>query len=281
MANLTNLGDVAGSERQKLLDKIRNSPRLDPEQYAEAKEKILSSSSLCIPNCEICGGAGWIRYDVPRDDPRFGKLEPCPNRVKKALTSGDPLYGLTLEEVAALDWSLVRSDVSEGHKAVHRVRMACEVGHGMIFLWGNYGQAKTLLLKIAVAHGLRKGREAAYANVTEILDNLRASYDSDDKAMTELINRSQWWAERPILAIDELDKANETDWVKERLHLLLDRRWVMAVRKQALTVIASNTSPDHLDGYLSSRIEDSRFAGSVIHLDGPDGRKMMEVGDPF
>src|SRR5437763_16992314 len=29
------------------------------------------------PVCSICGGAGYLRYDVPVDDPRFGELVVC------------------------------------------------------------------------------------------------------------------------------------------------------------------------------------------------------------
>ncbi len=29
------------------------------------------------PNCPHCHGIGYVRYDVPVGDPRFGRLEPC------------------------------------------------------------------------------------------------------------------------------------------------------------------------------------------------------------
>jgi len=29
------------------------------------------------PNCPHCAGAGYVRYEVPMDDSRFGRLEPC------------------------------------------------------------------------------------------------------------------------------------------------------------------------------------------------------------
>ena len=35
------------------------------------------TTTLGDPNCPHCGGAGYVRYDVPMGDPRFGRLEVC------------------------------------------------------------------------------------------------------------------------------------------------------------------------------------------------------------
>lgn len=39
------------------------------------------------PACEECEGLGYVRYDVPVGDPRFGKLFPCPNPNCTALSA--------------------------------------------------------------------------------------------------------------------------------------------------------------------------------------------------
>ena len=38
--------------------------------------------TLGDPNCPHCSGAGYIRYDVPVGDEKFGKLETCVCRAK-------------------------------------------------------------------------------------------------------------------------------------------------------------------------------------------------------
>jgi DNA replication protein DnaC len=84
----------------------------------------------------------------------------------------------------------------------------------------------------------------------------------------------EWWNSRQILFLDELDKVNDTAWAQEQMFSLLDRRYQMAVREEALTIIASNSSTDALDGYLKSRLHDRRI-GQVVHLDGKDGRQVV------
>ncbi|HRQ32079.1 MAG TPA: hypothetical protein PLM89_03135, partial [Anaerolineales bacterium] len=37
----------------------------------------LKTGMLGDPNCEHCHGAGYVRFDVPIDDPKFGRLEVC------------------------------------------------------------------------------------------------------------------------------------------------------------------------------------------------------------
>lgn len=181
------------------------------------------------------------------------------------------------ENEAGLSWSAVRPEISDGMKALAVVKPMYERGWGMVFMWGTYGQAKTLIGKILAATAFRDGKTVAYANVLEALDDIRLAFDEDEHKTTELIRRMEWWSNRDVLFLDELDKANETAWAKERLFQLLDKRYQRAVREEALTVIASNKSSDELDGYLKSRLYDARI-GKVVYLNGNDARKVMPNG---
>jgi len=179
-----------------------------------------------------------------------------------------------------LDWSAVKPGISDGMKAMQAVRPAYQQGWGMVFLWGTWGQAKTLVGKILTATAIRDGKKAAYANMSNVLDDIRLAFDEKEHKATELIRRMDWWIKRDVLFIDELDKSNDTQWAQERLFQLLDQRYARAVREEALTVIASNKSDDDLDGYIKSRLNDNRL-GPVVYLNGPDGRKYMQNGYKF
>lgn len=244
----------------------------------------LSQTGDCSPDCPECGGVGYIRHDVPVGHPKFGKVERCPNAQasthKSSLQAGeiDPRVGLTGDEVRNLTWDLVKKGVNQADQACEVTRRAYMSGHGMVFMYGGYGQGKSLVLKIAVAAALNEGKRAAYANLAGVLDDIRMAYDERENKMTELVRRMEWWASLDVLAIDELDKVGQTEWARERIFQLLDARYQRAVRQEALTVIAANyQSTDDLSGYLKSRIEDNRFVanGYVIHLKGSDGRKSM------
>ena len=142
----------------------------------------------------------------------------------------------------------------------------------MVYLFGNYGQAKTLTLKVAVAHSLRSGELAVYANMSDVLDDLRLAFSEEDSSR-DLLRRMEWWKSLPLLALDEIEKVNPTNWAGERIHQLIDARWVQGIRGESVTLIASNKRPDQLDGYLASRIEDSR--NRIVELSGPDGRSTI------
>lgn len=238
----------------------------------------------CSPDCHVCGGVGYIRYEVPLGHPKFGKLERCPRAqamtVEKSLQAGeiDPRVGLTADELRTLSWDLVKKGVNQADQACDVTKRAYTAGYGIVFLYGGFGQGKSLVLKIATAMALRAGKRAAYANLAGVMDDIRLAYDERENKMTELVRRVDWWTSLDVLAIDELDKAGQTDWARERIFQLLDVRYQRAIRQEALTVIASNhESLDELSGYLKSRIEDNRFAsnGYILHLKGADGRKSM------
>ncbi len=278
----TLLKDVAGQVGSALV-KTPSQPLLDQPVAASF------STGICLPNCVICGGSGYIRKNPKADvhDPDFGKVERCPQARRLAFSEAlgrgqvDGRVGLTADEIRNLTWEAIKDGLSDGHKARQVVQSAYQRGHGLVFLYGKSGQAKTLSLKVAVAVALMDGKRAAYANMLTVLDDIRLAFDEKENKQTELVRRVDWWLSLDILAIDELDKTNSTDWARERIFQLLDARYQRAVRQEALTIIAGNYSnTDELSTYLRSRIEDNRFAvnGMVVHLNGPDGRKAVPDG---
>lgn len=214
----------------------------------------------------------------PIDDDEYARLkaQQTEKLIREEEASHTPDYsrlGLHFSEVN-LTWEAVKPNVSDGRKALEAVCPAYTRGHGMIFLWGTYGQAKTLVGKILTATAVRDGKSAAYANVANVLDDIRLAFDEQERKTTELLRRMEWWISRDVLFLDELDKSNDTPWAQERMFQLLDQRYARAIREEALTVIASNKSTDDLDGYLKSRLQDRRV-GPVVYLNGSDGRKVM------
>ena len=240
------------------------------------REDVLTG--FCDPSCEVCKGQGYIRYDFPTHDRRFGKLYPCPKRMKAHLAENGA-GGLDADEVRELSWDKVYDGISHGHRARDAGMELFEKGYGLLFLYGSYGQGKTLVLKIGVASALRKGIPAAYANMSGILDDIRSAFDATESRGTELSRRMDKWMGVDVLAIDELDKANQTQWAREKIHQLLDLRYTRAVRQEAITMVAANLGEgfDSLDGYLASRLRDNRV-GTLVQLNGPDGRTVIKEG---
>jgi DNA replication protein DnaC len=225
-------------------------------------------------DCRKCNGTGWTYYEpqlrwcickctLEREITAKSMAEQVAKRT--ALAN----IGLT-EADLTLDWSVIKPGYSDALKAVEAISPALERGYGMIFLWGTYGQAKTVIGKIMVSLAYRSGKTAAYANFLEALDNIRQAFDAQENKTTELIRR----------ILDEFDKCNDTPWAVERKFQIIDRCYQRAIREEALTVIASNTGDDELDGYIRSRLQDNRV-GPIVQLNGADGRQSMPKGWKF
>jgi DNA replication protein DnaC len=217
---------------------------------------------FCGPDCQICAGAGYTRRDLPLDHPNFGRLQLCPNVDRWALP-GAARYGITRQESLELTWDQI-IDANNFPHVVDAVQQTLDRGYGWVYLFGGFGLGKTLALKIAIAEAIRAGSEAAYVRMAEILDHLRAAF-ADSIQETES-SRLNWWSGLPVLAIDEFDRVRSTGYGEERRFVLMDRRYEQAIRRESLTLIASNTDPRRLPGYLYDRVRDGRF--SVVKIEG-------------
>ena len=115
------------------------------------------------------------------------------------------------ESDLGLEWSNVKPSYSDGIKACTEVQKAFARGHGLLFMWGTYGQAKTLIGKILTVQAYKSGKCAAYANMSAVLDDIRLAFDEQEHKTTELLRRMEWWMNRDVLFLDELDKTNGTE----------------------------------------------------------------------
>lgn len=231
-------------------------PKKAGTRYEEYHQK-----SVCDPDCQICNGHGFVRVDRSIYHPRFGKLEPCPNL--------DPIkfYGTRIglnEKEIKFRWKSLL-DFNKVGEAMTEVKKILDLGHGWLFLWGEFGLGKTTLLKTAIAESLRAGRQSSYTRMVDIIDDLRSAYSTENPSEASA-NRLEYWTDVPVLAIDEFDRIRLTEYAAERRFALMDHRYENALREKSVTIMASNSDPSDLDGYLADRIFDGRF--KIIHLTG-------------
>lgn len=239
------------------------SPGEDPRENPS-----FSVPGSCADDCPLCHGFGWVRFDREVGDPLFGKMSLCPNLLSSAL-GGDS--GLNERELK-LSWSAV-SEINQAGAAVAAIKRTFERGRGWVYLWGQPGLGKTLILTVAIAEMIRSGRPGVYTRMADILDDLRKGF-GDDQPKGEEQRRVDRWASLPLLAIDELDRVRSSEYSDEKRFALLDRRYQAALRGNSITLLASNRDPRGFDDYLSSRIFDGRF--SVVKLAGADVRPIAE-----
>ena len=203
----------------------------------------------CSPRCEICGGVGFVRYDLPVVDQGFGKVFPCPNLDRVKFPQHD--CGLAENELI-LSWEQLL-DLNGALEIARKIR---DLKSGQIYLFGDYGLGKTHILKTAVSQAVKAGRQAHYLTTTGFLDDLRLSFDAENPN-TSIYGRLRFWSSVPLLALDELDRESATPFAQERLSQVLDERWQGAIAGRLVTLLASNSRPEELPDIL---IQESRTA---------------------
>lgn len=229
-------------------------------------------SGPCSEDCEICHGIGWIHHDRQPGEAGFGQLDLCPNATKRHTQNRCGLY---YDEVEDLNWSQIRPFSASTTLASDAVKEVIERGYGLVYLWGDHGLAKTLILKIAVAETVRRGAQGFYALVSDVLDEIRDAYSETDPAESA-VERIERLTSSYLLCLDELERISETGWAKEKVFQILDRRHVSAIRQETITLIASNTSPANLSPALADRFSDGRH--KVIQVTGASARPHMSEG---
>jgi DNA replication protein DnaC len=241
------------------------------------RRELVPRRYLCDPNCPDCHGSGFVGVKSVEPSPwgtgevEVERFRDCDRQMLKFQAAASRLS----PDELALRWADVE-DMDDAKAAEKLIREVMQAASGWVYLHGDPGIAKTVLLKVAVAESIRQGVQAAYTNMSAILDDLRAAYDTN-APNEESIARLDRWTRIPLLAIDEVDRFKATDFAKEKLYRLMDARYVYALRGGSVTLMASNLPPEGLavdgDQYLVDRIRDGRF--KVKHMQGASARPAM------
>ena len=103
-----------------------------------------------------------------------------------------------------------------------------------------------------------------FASVPQLLDDIRRSYEYDDEP-----DPLPAYRRAPLLVLDDLGREKATDWVLERLYVLIDDRY----GHHLPTVVTTNYSLDQLAkrdyGAMVSRLTED---GSVVKISAADQR---------
>jgi len=244
--------DAASAYQQQLKQPRINAPGSKP-------------TFACRSNCPVCGGLGYVRYNVPIGHERFGKVFHCPQLPADSAILEN--HGLTSEERQRMTWARInpRESVRAGIQAIQAVMKR---GTGMVYLHGGPGLAKTLLLKTACAEWARQGGKIFhYATLPDLLDELRQCY-SDPEQERALAEKRSKYAAFPFLAVDELGGERETGFAVEETYKLLNARHEAGTERAegVLTLLAGNVPPARLHFRIADRLADGRNV--IVELTG-------------
>jgi DNA replication protein DnaC len=213
--------------------------------------------------CPLCNGAGYLRYDVPVDDPRFGQLIVCQctqaeleAKRHQILLDRSRLRNLRHLTFESWERKFVRGkpptsspDWAYDTAILYRENLSLD-DRPWLFLHGTVGTGKTRIAAAIGNYRIDRGEPAVFMVVPELLDHLRAAYSPNSEIGYDELFESL--KNTPLLILDELGVESATPWAREKLYQLINHRYNLRLP----TVLTMNMDAEAIDPRLWSRIND-------------------------
>ena len=143
------------------------------------------------------------------------------------------------------------------------------------FLCGKTGSGKTCLSVVFAKELTKTQKNIYFQNVPELLFEIKGTFDQENKVFNDygLICK---WAEKPYLILDDLGAEKVTEYVRQSLYTLINKRYL----DNLPTFITSNLSLDEISARLDDRIASRIFemCGQPINLGSEDLRLKRHGG---
>lgn len=227
----------------KLQAEARETPATDPEPPARAPAA-----------CAWCGDARMVVTTRDPADPAFGTAVPCPRCV--SLEERARLAGVPPRFVSAVQ---DEPDRGPGKRAAVEFALAWDLERSVVLASASdgptaWGTGKTHLACLMLFRALGAGRPGRFLYVSDYLDEVKRRFDGAGEQAEAYTARV---AAEPLLVVDDLGGERGTDWQREMLRSLIDRRY----RAGRTTVITTNcTRPadvgELLGGAVASRLRE-------------------------
>jgi DNA replication protein DnaC len=229
------------------------------------------------PNCPICGGVGYVSYNVPEGDPRFGRVFDCECRRAQV----DARQQVHLRRLGGLEYladktldtfdpdlpGLREQQQAELRRAYQRVSTFADDPQGWLIITGGYGCGKTHLAAAIANAQVAAGNKVLFVTAPDLLDHLRSAFGPANGEDRDYDLRFDEVRNTPLLILDDLGIESPTPWAVEKLYQVLNHRY----NAQLPTVITTNYSLDELEQRLRSRLYDHTLT-SILRITAPDYR---------
>ncbi len=244
-------------------------------ENSDNSSKPIEEYSLGDPDCEICGGIGWVRQDLPITHPDFGRMQVCQCRQSRVAQQSQARL-FRLSNLEAFEHMTLESFKTEGRLGLGDQQVSSlQVAHnqashfsqnptGWLLLMGTYGCGKTHLAAAIANKVLEQGIATLFLTVPDLLDWLRYSYGAQQGSFEE---RFEEIRNIKLLVLDDLGTQNTTPWAEEKLYQILNYRYIHHLP----TVITTNQELMEIDGRIRSRLQDPDLV-TVVRILAPDYR---------
>lgn len=226
--------------------------------------------------CPVCGGAGFLRRDVPVDHPDFGKAIPCECKQRETVQAElvDLRTSSGLAHLSRMTFETFRPDGiglnpdkrKNLHQAFDGAREFADAPEGWLLLKGGYGCGKTHLAAAIANARLARHEPVLFVLVPDLLDHLRATFAPSSPVRYD--ERFESVRSTPFLILDDLGVQTATPWAQEKLFQLLNYRY----NAQLPTVITMNRELEEVEPRLRSRLADAGLS-KIVTILAPDFRQ--------
>lgn len=225
---------------------------------------------------------GYLRKDVPVGHPDFGEVFVCTcRRGKVATVVRDRLFALShLDELRTLTFESFRPTGRPGigerqanslQMAYNQTKHHAEHLNGWLYLQGGSGCGKTHLAAAAANYAVGMGVPTLFLTVPDLLDTLRAAYDSED---TTFERRFDEIRNAQLLVLDDFGTQNASGWAREKLFQVVNFRYI----NRLPTIVTTNLLLSEIDERIRSRLADPDLVTQVRILASDYRRPMQDSG---
>ncbi|MFN2159021.1 MAG: ATP-binding protein [Anaerolineales bacterium] len=228
------------------------------------------------PDCPFCSGLGYIRNDVPVEDPDFGKVKICSCRqddisdhIRRklfSLSNLNELSNLTFDNFQPRGriglWPYQAQSIE---LAYNQARQFALTPNGWLVLIGAFGCGKTHLAASIANQAVANELPTLFITVPDLLDSLRFSYNDPEVRFQD---RFESIRNAPLLILDDFGTQNATPWAQEKLFQIINYRYI----NRLPMVVTTNLPIESIEGRIRSRLEDPDLA-TIVRIDAPDYRR--------
>ena len=222
-----------------------------------------------------------VREDVPIQDPKFGKLYPCPRcggeQRQKWLRQFSRLDG-ELAQVTIKDWI-----TRPGLEGVPDIMRRAVADRTWVTLSGPPGTGKSMWLAMLTNGAIAKGNTAVYTTLADLLADLRATFREGSDVVYSRLYADV--TECDVLCLDEIEKVHLTGWAEEQIFRLVEHRF--RARGRVMTALATQRDLRYAEvpilrdtkypNYLESRVRDDTSYLVIDFWSVPDFRSFREA----
>ncbi len=154
----------------------------------------------------------------------------------------------TFESFDLRTQELKKAEATNLRRAFDRVHAFADAPDGWLVLMGtSYGNGKTHLAAAAANAVAKRGEQALFIVVPDLLDHLRATFSP--QVGQRLDQRFNDIRSTPLLVLDDLGTESATAWAREKLYQLFNYRF----NAKLPTIVTTSSSPEEIDPRIASR----------------------------